>query len=38
MTIDDKIRYEKLQCNVNSSKMAALSSGKTEKHECFTGK
>ena len=39
MTIDDKIRDEKLQYNINREavKKSALSSGKTDKHEFFTG-
>ena len=35
MTIDDKIRNEKLQYDVN--KEAALLSGKTDKYEYLTG-
>ena len=33
MTIDDKIRDEKLQCNIDrgAAKMSALSSGKIDK-------
>ena len=39
MTVDDKIRYEKLQYNVNreAAKISALSSGKTDKYEHLTG-
>ena len=39
MTIDDKIRDEKLQYNINreASKISALSSGKIEKYEYLTG-
>ena len=37
--IDDKIRDEKLQCNVNreATKVSALSSGKINKYEYLTG-
>ena len=37
--IDDKIRDEKLQCNVNreATKVLALSSGKINKYEYLTG-
>ena len=40
MTIDDKIKYEKLQYNINreAAKIAALSSSKIVKYEYFTGK
>ena len=40
MTIDDKIRDEKLQYDTNreGAKISALSSGKTDKYEYFTGK
>ena len=41
MTINDKIRSEKLQYDINkqrSLKISALSSGKTDKHEYLTGK
>ena len=40
MTIDDKIKYEKLQYNINREavKISALSSGKIAKYECLTGK
>ena len=40
MTIDDKIRDEKLQYDTNreAAKISALSSGKTDKYEYFTGK
>ena len=39
MTIDDKIRDEKLQYNINreAAKIPALSSGKVDKYEHFTG-
>ena len=39
MTIDDKIRYEKLQYNINreAAKISALSLRKTDKHEYLTG-
>ena len=39
MTIDDKIRDEKLQCNIDreTAKISALSSGKIDKHEYLTG-
>ena len=39
MTIDDKIRDEKLQYNVNreAAKTSALSSGKIDKHGYLTG-
>ena len=39
MTIDDKIKYEKLQYNINreAAKASALSSGKTDKYEYLTG-
>ena len=39
MTIDDKIRDEKLQYNINreAAKMSGLSSGKIDKHEFLTG-
>ena len=39
MTIDDKIRDEKLQYDVNkgAAKMLALSSGKIDKYEYLTG-
>ena len=39
MTIYDKIRDGKLQHDVNreAAKISALSSGKTDKHEYFTG-
>ena len=39
MTIDDKITYEKLQYDINweVTKISALSPGKTEKYEFFTG-
>ena len=39
MTIDDKIRYEKLQCTINreAAKISALSSGKIHKYDFSTG-
>ena len=39
MTIDYKIRDEKLQCNINreAAKISALSYGKIDKHEYHTG-
>ena len=39
MTIDDKIRDEKVPCNINkeAAKISALSSGKTDKYEFLTG-
>ena len=39
MTINDKIRDEKLQNNINreAAKISALSSGKIRKHEYLTG-
>ena len=39
MIIDDKIRYEKLQYNINreAAKILALSSGKIDKYEFLTG-
>ena len=39
MTIDDKIRDEKLQYDINreEAKMSALSSGKIDKYEFLTG-
>ena len=39
MTIDDKIRDEKLQYDINreAAKISALSSGKIDKYECLTG-
>ena len=39
MTTDVKIRYEKLQYNINreAAIISALSSGKIEKHEYLTG-
>ena len=39
MTIDDKIRDEKLQDNINreAAKMSPLSSGKIDKYEYLTG-
>ena len=39
MTIDDKIRDEKLQCDINRevAKTSALSSGKIDKYEYLTG-
>ena len=40
MTIDDKIRYEKLQYDINreAAKLSALSSGKSNKYEFLTSK
>ena len=40
MTIDDRIRDEKLEYNINrgAAKISALSSGKIDKHEYLTGK
>ena len=40
MVIDDKIRDEKLQCDINreAAKISALSSGKINKYECLRGK
>ena len=39
MTIDDKVRDEKLQYDINreTAKISALSSGKSNKGEYFTG-
>ena len=39
MTIDDKIRNEKLQYDINgeAAKISALSSRKIDKYECSTG-
>ena len=39
MTSDDKVRDEKLQCNINreAAKVSALSSGKIDKYECLIG-
>ena len=39
MTIDDKIRDEKLKYNINTkaAKISALSSGKIDKHEYLAG-
>ena len=39
MPIDDKIRDEKVQCNVNreAAKISALSSVKIDKYEFLTG-
>ena len=39
MTVDDKIRDEKLQNHINreAAKISVLSSGKIEKHEYLTG-
>ena len=39
MTIDDQIRDEKLQYNINrdAAKISALSSGKIHKYEYHTG-
>ena len=40
MTIDDKIRDEKQKYDIKreTAKISALSSGKTDKYEYFTGK
>ena len=39
MTIDDQIKREKLQCDINreAAKISALSSGKFDKYEYLTG-
>ena len=39
MTLEDQIRDEKLQCNINrdATKISALSSGKIDKYEYLTG-
>ena len=39
MTIEDKIKNEKLQYDINkeAAKISALSSGKIDKYECLTG-
>ena len=39
MTLDDKIKDDKLQYNVNreTTKISALSSGQIDKHEYLTG-
>ena len=39
MTIDDKIKDERIQSNINwkSSKISVLLSDKTDKHEYLTG-
>ena len=39
MTIEDKIKDEKLQYDINreAAKISALSSGKIDKYECLTG-
>ena len=39
MTFDNKIRYEKLQYDINreAAKISALSSGKIDKYEYLTG-
>ena len=39
MTIDDKIRDEKLQYDINreAAKISALFSGKIDKYECLKG-
>ena len=39
MTIDDQIKDEKLQYNINrkAAKISALSSGKIHKYKCLTG-
>ena len=40
MTVDDRIRDEIKQCNINREaiKISALSSGKIDKYEYLTGK
>ena len=40
MKIDDKIRDEKIECDINreAAQILALSSGKIDKYEFFTGK
>ena len=40
MTINDQIRDEKLQCDINrkAAEISALSSGKIDKYEYLTGK
>ena len=40
MTIDAKIGYEKLQCDINkeAAKISSLSSGKIHKYEYLAGK
>ena len=40
MTIDDKIKDEKLQYDINreAAKISAISSGKIDKYEHLTGK
>ena len=40
MTINDQIRDEKLQYDINreAAKISALSSGEIRKYECLTGK
>ena len=40
MTIDDKVKDEKIQYDINreAAKISALSSGKVDKHEYLTGK
>ena len=40
MTINDQIKYEKLQYDINreAAKISALSSGKLHKYESLTGK
>ena len=39
MTIDDQIRDEKLQCDINreAAKISAVSLGKIDKYGCLTG-
>ena len=39
MTIDDKIKDEKLECNIDreAAKISALSSGKIDRYEYLTG-
>ena len=40
MTIEDRIKHEKLQYDINreAAKISALSSGKIDKYEYLTGK
>ena len=40
MTVDDRIRDDIKQCNINreATKISALSSGKIDKYEYLTGK
>ena len=39
MTIEDQVRDEKLQQDINreAAKISSLSSGKIDRHECLTG-